>query len=481
MSSLRLFVVASLLAAVPAGAQPSMRKDAGAIEPNAGSWKTWVISSGKDFRVPPPPRAADTRAELRAMNDLISAATPDDAQTIAFWDAGAPGYRWIDLISQRILAATPTAPFPNPYPHRVYTYVAMAMYDATVAAWESKYFYNRARPNQLDHKLPTAVDVPNSPSYPSEHAAAAGAAAAVLAAMLPAAEAASFQALAEEAARSRVLAGVQYPSDVAAGLALGRAVADRVIAKAMADGSDGTATPPRLTAPCNWVGTNPGNVTAALWHPVLLSSPGQFRPPTPPDCTGADVQGQKAVVAGFPHTSFTPGDFLRNSKAFYWQMPEGLQTWPYKYANTFMAEDRVDKNPPRAARAYALIAATQFDAFIASQDGKFTYWYIRPPQLCAYGACTGTDTSGIVPLFSTPNFPSYPSNHSTFSASRSEILAYLFPTRAAAMRTLAEEAGISRIWAGIHYPMDNVSGLALGKSVAGVFIDWAEHDGSQTP
>lgn len=25
------------------------------VEPNAGTWKTWVISSGKDFRVPPPP------------------------------------------------------------------------------------------------------------------------------------------------------------------------------------------------------------------------------------------------------------------------------------------------------------------------------------------------------------------------------------------------------------------------------------------
>ena len=77
----------------------------------------------------------------------------------------------------------------------------------------------------------------------------------------------------------------------------------------------------------------------------------------------------------------------------------------------------------------------------------------------------------IAPLFPVPNFPSYPSNHSTFSATRAEILAYLFPTRAVAMRALATEAGMSRIWAGIHYPMDNLAGNALGKSVAGVFID----------
>jgi hypothetical protein len=39
---------------------------------------------------------------------------------------------------------------------------------------------------------------------------------------------------------------------------------------------------------------------------------------------------------------------------------------------------------------------------------------------------------------------------------------------------LAKEAGDSRIWAGIHFEMDNQAGVALGKKVAGKFIDWAE-------
>ena len=59
------------------------------------------------------------------------------------------------------------------------------------------------------------------------------------------------------------------------------------------------------------------------------------------------------------------------------------------------------------------------------------------------------------------------------------MLAYLFPTRAAFVRALGTEAGDSRIWAGIHFPMDNVAGVNLGKSVGQVFIDWAQHDGSQ--
>jgi membrane-associated phospholipid phosphatase len=151
-------------------------------------------------------------------------------------------------------------------------------------------------------------------------------------------------------------------------------------------------------------------------------------------------------------------------KAFYWQSPEGLQTWPYRHADKWIFEDGLDQNPPRVARAYALIAAALFDAFIASQDSKFTFWYIRPSQL----------DPAIVPLFPVPNFPSYPSNHSTFSTARSEILAYLFPAHADFIRAVGKEAGDSRIWAGIHYPMDNAAGVVLGKSVAGVFISMAK-------
>ncbi|MBM3767223.1 MAG: phosphatase PAP2 family protein, partial [Acidobacteria bacterium] len=113
---------------------------------------------------------------------------------------------------------------------------------------------------------------------------------------------------------------------------------------------------------------------------------------------------------------------------------------------------------------YALLGAAGYDAFIASQDGKFTYWYLRPAQL---------DPS-ITPLFNAPNFPAYPSNHSTLSTSRSEVLAYLFPERAEAIRALGKEAGDSRIWAGIHFEMDNQAGVTLGHKVARKFIAWAD-------
>src|SRR5258705_3769743 len=173
------------------------------------------------------------------------------------------------------------------------------MYDATIATWESKYYYNRPRPSELDHKLPTAVPVPDSPSYPSEHAAAAQAAAMVLA-YFRLAEEGTFQALADQAGWSRLLAGLQYPSDYYAGLDLGRAVAARVIAKAQADGSGAPWLGTVPTGPCKWVGTNPGNVTAPGWTPLLLTSASQFRPPEPPGCTTPDVVSQTATDRNFP-------------------------------------------------------------------------------------------------------------------------------------------------------------------------------------
>jgi membrane-associated phospholipid phosphatase len=428
------------------------------VEPGAGNWRTWVISSGQDYRVAPPPDAAETQAELRSLAELVGRNDEEARRQIAYWDAGAPAYRWMELVNNRLLAGTPT----TPYPHRVQAYVALAMYDATIATWESKYFYNRRRPSEMDNRVTPELPVPASPSYPSEHAAAAQAAAAVLAHFLPA-EAQTFQSMAEQAGWSRVRAGLQFPSDYEAGRDLGRRVAEQVIAKAKADGSDAPWTGTVPVGPCKWKGTNPGNVTAANWRPLLLDSPSQFRPAAPPPCDSPEVQAEAAAVRTFPRT------FASNAKSFYWQSPEGLHQWLFRYADKFIAEDRLDGNAPRVARIYALLAAVQFDAFIASQDGKFAYWYIRPHQL----------DPGISPLFAVPNFPAYPSNHATFSAARAEVLAYLFPSRADFIRAVGREAGDSRIWAGIHFEMDNQAGKQLGKSVAEVFVSRAQSDGSQ--
>jgi membrane-associated phospholipid phosphatase len=116
----------------------------------------------------------------------------------------------------------------------------------------------------------------------------------------------------------------------------------------------------------------------------------------------------------------------------------------------------LDQNPPRAARAYALVANVYYDALIANHEAKYTYWYIRPSQL---------DPS-IVPSIPVPNHPSYPSNHAALTTARMEVLAYLFPQHADDARAIAIEAGESRIWGGIHFRNSLEVGEGMGHKIA---------------
>jgi membrane-associated phospholipid phosphatase len=430
---------------------------------HAGDWKTWVIESGRSHGVPPPPDAITTQGELEWLRGVSMESDPQIAEQIRFWDSGPPSFRWMEMIAKRQNEGRPV----GAHFVRAYTYVSMAMYDATVAAWNAKRAYQRQRPAERDPGIRARVPAPESSSYPSDYAATAAAAATVMAYLVPA-EAEYFQMLAEEAGKSRLYAGVEYPTDYFAGMELGRRVAEQVIAKARADGSDIPWTGAVSAGACTWTGANPGNAAAANWRPLLLSSPSEFRPQPPPPCGSAEAQAQLAAVRDYPR-ALTGANLMTNARALYWQTPEGIFPWAVMQLNQWVLEDKLERNPPRAARAYALLGAVGFDAFIASQDGKFAYWYPRPAQM---------DTS-VAPLFPAPNFPSYPSNHSTFSTARSEVLAYLFPERADAIRALGKEAGDSRIWAGIHYPVDNDAGVILGRNIARRFIEWAEQDGSQ--
>jgi len=86
---------------------------------------------------------------------------------------------------------------------------------------------------------------------------------------------------------------------------------------------------------------------------------------------------------------------------------------------------------------------------------------------------------GVTPLFPTPNHPSYPAAHGSLSGAISATLAYLFPHDAIALNALGQEAGESRLWAGIHFRSDIDAGLALGRAVAKLVIEQAKSDGSQ--
>jgi membrane-associated phospholipid phosphatase len=434
------------------------------IEPHAGKWKTWVLSSGNQLKTPPPPHRAASEKEIGVLKQLAFDRDAAALDLINFWDAGSPSLRWNEFALDRIIKNN----IPNPRAPRVLSYLHVAIYDAMVSAWRWKYLYDRARPSALNRSLTTVLPNPNSPSYPSEHAVAAGAASAVLAFFFPA-DAEFFREKAEEAGRSRLLAGVNYPSDVAAGLDLGRAVAALVIERARTDGSDAVFTGTIPTGPCFWRGTNPLEPTAGNWRPWAIASGSQFRSGPPPACDSSQMATELAEVKNFPRMIPAAGtSFAPTRLAYFWQGVGTVKPWN-DLTSQKISEYRLDQNPPRAARVYALVHIAYYDAAIACWDAKYTYWAIRPNQL---------DPS-ITTLFPNPNHPSYPSAHAVLSGAQAAMLTYLFPRDGEFFKSLAKEAAESRLWAGIHYRSDLVAGLAQADAVDGLIIEMAKNDDSQ--
>ena len=244
------------------------------VEPKAGTWKTWVLTSGSQLRLPPPPDAAASQAEMDQLQQMESQRDAALLDRVNFWNAGPPGFRWNAI-------AIPPGPANAVLNTRIMSLLSIAIYDATVAAWDSKYAYNRPRPSRLQPAFTTVLLNPETPSYPSEHAVVAGAASTVLSYLFPA-RADAYAAMAQEAAQVWVQAGLNYPSDAQAGLDLGRAVAAMVVRRAMQDGSDMTGSVDIPAGPCRWTGINPATpFTGSIKTWVLLSG-SQLRPGPPP-------------------------------------------------------------------------------------------------------------------------------------------------------------------------------------------------------
>jgi membrane-associated phospholipid phosphatase len=419
------------------------------VEPQAANWETWVLVSSDELRPAAPPEAEAMAEEIEELKSLMAQRDPAAQEVVAHWDAGSPSYRWIEMA----LAHYSSRP-PNPSVSRGMALLNVALYDATIATWDAKYAYNRLRPSQVDATLITMIEIPHSPSYPSEHAAAAGAAAVVLAYLFPE-DADFFAAMADEAAQSRLLAGVHFPSDVEAGLALGHDVGERVIEWAKADSSDVPWDGAIPTGPGVWQGDAPVFPLAGTWGTWVLSSGDQLRPPAPPAHDSEQILADLAEIKSIEHT------FPIVSKAMYNQTFQSAYPDWYELLSLRLFERELDRNPPYAARAYAMFAVTFHDTIVACFDAKYAYWLIRPSQL----------DPEVTTLFPPPPHPSYPAAHGCVSGAAEVALGALFPAEAERLHPLVEEAATTRIWAGIHYRTDVEVGLALGRDVAQLVVD----------
>ena len=122
-----------------------------------------------------------------------------------------------------------------------------------------------------------------------------------------------------------------------------------------------------------------------------------------------------------------------------------------------------------SARAYALLNMAMHDAAVGCWDAKFYYFNPRPSQM----------DPTIKTQIGLPNFPSYTSGHSTFSSAAATVLSDLFPSGANSFSAMRDEAGISRMYGGIHYRSDIEAGKAHGARIAAHTLAFAHGDGSQ--
>ncbi|MCY6371314.1 vanadium-dependent haloperoxidase [Clostridium ganghwense] len=123
--------------------------------------------------------------------------------------------------------------------------------------------------------------------------------------------------------------------------------------------------------------------------------------------------------------------------------------------------DTYGVSAPRAARILAAVYSAINDAFVIAWYYKYLWKVARPNQL----------DQELVPLLCTPEHPSYPSGHATVAGCAEVVLSYFFESEKRQLHYLAEECAVSRLYAGVHFPIDNDEGLRLGRYIGNIIVN----------
>jgi membrane-associated phospholipid phosphatase len=420
-------------------AQPNVPHQSANYE--AANWKTWLLDNPQQITVVAPPAPAQSKTELQSIKEGMAKLDEKKMGQIKYWDAGAPSYRWNQIVLG-LVDQKPITMLRMPA-----SWMNLAIYDATILAWKEKIKYKRKRPNDLDPSLKPAINAPLTYSYPCEHSVTAASAANMLAYFFPE-KADSILQMAHAASQSRVDAGVQFPSDVEEGWKLGEQVAKQIIEKAKNDGSAKVWDGKMNKNPKKWTGTYPMGITLSSFSPIVIRSADQFRLPPPPD-----FENDMKELKNFKQT------FKSSSLAYFWAN-NGPDLWN-DLASQKMFEYRMSDDAPAVARIYTVLTVAYHDAAIAIFDSKYAYWGIRPNQY----------DSTYNPLISTPPFPGYPSGHAAGAATTCAVMEYFFPADAKQFQQLAKDCADSRFYAGIHFRTDNETALKMGEALGKYVVE----------
>jgi membrane-associated phospholipid phosphatase len=292
------------------------------------------------------------------------------------------------------------------------------------------------------------------------------------------------------------------------GIAVGRQAADAILAMRDNDGSSGAGNYVSQNIPGKWQPTPPdfAQPTLPQWPnvtPFVMEWGGDFRPPPPPDLNSDEYTAAVDQVMRLGSANSEERTVDQSAIALFWADGGGTVTPPGRW-NSIAMDMALTHHASllQSARSMALVNLALVDAGISAWDAKFAYDLWRPiDAIRKAGADNNAATIADLdwsPLISTPSFPSYTSGHSTFSAAAAAVLTSLygsnvnFAVRAdkgssgawppaddvsqLAVRTFtgfhaaALEAGMSRIYGGIHFSFDNAAGLRSGKAIGELVI-----------
>jgi hypothetical protein len=335
------------------------------------------------------------------------------------------------------------------------------------------------------------------PADASIEAAASAAARRVLLSLYPSMQSAidsAYQAsLARTANNNRITQGIQW----------GEWVAGEILQSRSNDGSSNTVDFTPGTQPGQWRPTISfgGVVRPALlphWgsvRPFALATNSQFRPPSPPALDSAAYAFEVNLLKAVGALTNSTRTAEQTQIAQFWGYGPGSATpaghWN-QIAQVVADHGRSERAVEEKARLFALLNIAMADAAIASWDCKYIFNFWRPITAIREAGSDGNPATNAdaswVPLLATPPFPEYTSGHSTFSAAAATVLAYVLGSDRirfavgsddlpgvrrsySSFSEAAVESGISRIYAGIHFPSANLHGLSTGAAV-GTYVAW---------
>jgi len=416
---------------------------------------------------------------------VAGAATPATAATgregaspptsVAFWrGSGRSVVDWNhELIS---ILGTPGAQPATVHPTRSFAILQVAEYDAVVSITHA------ARPYLFSVQ---------APSRARPDAAADQAAHDVLAALYPAQKSGFDQLLAGQ------LAAIPNGPGKQQGIQVGSTVARLLVDLRSTDGSAVTPppfvpgtkpgqyrpTPPNFPAP---VFTNWGTIS-----PFVLTSAAQFRPLAPPPITGAAYATALNQVKSLGQDTSATRTADETTQAQFWGASPIWNVW-----NEIAQKLAVARNASleRTVTVFENLDLSLADATIALYDAKYHYLVWRPITAIQLG-----NTIGNPGITGNPNWnsfavtapdPSYPGAHATISEAAATVLTAFFGdhqqltvtsdgdpgvTRSfGSFQAAANEATLSRIFAGQHTMIDLVAGQRLGHQVAEFALDHLE-------